>query len=152
MKTINKNIQSEVLSDKNHNVNLSDEDLRDFFQKNKPQLNDDATYLAGLSAKMDAVAEVQKIRKETLRSYRISALIAFVAGVAIGIGILGFIFLNPSVLQNLASLSEPSALIDGSFLPSILSSLANWQYFLWIGFALIVITLSLIPLTKSPRF
>ncbi len=152
MKVIDKNMQSKAHSTKVNSTNLNDKSLRDFFQKNKPQLSDDATYLAGLSAKMEAVAEIKKIRDASLRSSRINSLIAFVAGVAIGIGILGFIFLNPSVMQNLASLLEAPALIDGSFLTSILSSLANYQYFLWIGLALVIIVLSLIPLTKSQRY
>jgi len=100
---------------------MNDNEIRNFFHKNQPYTGDQGTFLAELSARMDAARDIKSIHDATLKRYRRVMLITFIAGCLAGICITVFIMLKPISL------------------PQINKDL------LYVAIAIIAITLGLLP-------
>ena len=74
---------------------MTENELREYFHNHRPSLSDDTTYLAGLSAKMDKMAEVKKMSEAIQKQNRLNLAIVFCLGLLVGSAIIAFIILNP---------------------------------------------------------
>ena len=118
---------------------MNETQIKEFFKANRPQTSDEGTFLAGLSARMDAAAEIKRLHDEAIRRYRLTSLITLIAGLAIGGLVIALILLHP--------VSAPQ--LRTELFTRILAFAAEWKY---VGFLLIAsaaIVLGLKPLTAS---
>ena len=118
---------------------MNETEIKDFFKANRPQTSDEGTFIAGLSARMDAATEIKRLHDEAIRRYRLTALITLIAGIVIGGLVIALILLHP--------VSAPQLRSD--LFARILAFAAEWKY---IGFLLIASTaiiLGLKPLSAS---
>ena len=118
---------------------MNDTQIKDFFKANRPQTSDDGTFLAGLSARMDAAAEIKRLHDEAIGRYRLIALITLIVGLVIGGLVIAFVLLHPVSAPQLRS----------ELFARILAFTAEWKF---VGFLLIAsaaIVLGLKPLSDS---
>ena len=120
---------------------MTENELRDFFHSHRPSLSDEGTYLAGLSAKMDKMAEVKEMSEAIRRQNRLSLAITFCLGILLGCAIIAFIILKP--------ISAPQFRIG--VISSVISFIAEWRQAFIFLVAAVVIGISLFSVKRSYR-
>ena len=120
---------------------MTDNELREYFHSHRPSLSDDATYLAGLSAKMDKVAEVKKISEALYKRNRVILVTTFCLGVLVGGAIIAFIILKP--------ISAPQ--FQTGVISSVIAFIAEWRQAFIFLIAAMVIGISLFSVKRSYR-
>ena len=118
---------------------MNETQIKDFFKANRPQTSDEGTFLAGLSARMDAAAEIKRLHDEAIRRYRLTALITLIAGIVIGGLVIALVLLHP--------VSAPQ--LRTELFARILAFAAEWKYVIFLLIASAAIVLGLKPLSDS---
>ena len=93
---------------------MTDEEIRSFFHDNRPSLQDGASFMAGLKARMDAVSEIKRIQEASVRRNRTILLATFIAGLALGAAAMVFLFVRPvpAPQMNAVLLSQMAAFVN----------------------------------------
>ena len=120
---------------------MNETQIKDFFKANRPQTSDEGTFLAGLSARMDAAAEIKRLHDEAIRRYRLIALITLIAGLFIGGLVISLILLHPVSAPQLRS----------ELFARILAFAAEWKYVIFLLIASAAIVFGLKPRSDSAR-
>ena len=118
---------------------MNETQIKDFFKANRPQTSDEGTFLTGLSARMEAAAEIKRLHDEAIRRYRLIALITLIAGLAIGGLVIALVLLHP--------ISAPQ--LRTELFARILAFAAEWKYVIFLLIASAAIVLGLKPSTVS---
>ena len=118
---------------------MNDTQIKEFFKDNRPQTSDEGTFLAGLSARMDAVAEIKRLHDEAIRRYRLIALITLIAGLVVGGLVIAFVLLHP--------VSAPQLRSD--LIARILAFAVEWKYVIFLLIAFAAIAFGLMPHSAS---
>ena len=116
---------------------MNETQIKDFFKANRPQTSDEGTFLTGLSARMDAAAEIKRLHDEAIRRYRRIALITLIAGITIGGLVIALILLH--------SVSAPQ--LRTELFARILAFAAEWKYVIFLLIASAAILLGLKPMS-----
>ena len=114
---------------------MNDSEIKDFFKANRPQTSDEGTFLAGLSARMDAAAEIKRLHDEAIRRYRLIALVTLIAGIVIGGLVIALVLLHP--------VSAPQLRSD--LIARILAFATEWKYLIFLLVASAAIVFGLKP-------
>ena len=61
-----------------------DKALEELFLAQKPQFDDNAAFMAGLTRRLDAVEFVRQHQEATIRRYRMAMVVTFVVGIVCG--------------------------------------------------------------------
>lgn len=122
-------------------MSVNDNELREFFHQNRPQTADSGTFMAELNRKMDAMAEIKRIHDAGIRRYRTIALVALVAGILVGAGVITLLLLHP--------ISVPH--FENTLLAAAASFLSEWKMVVPGVIALAATILGLIPWGHATR-
>ena len=120
---------------------MTENELREYFHSHRPSLPDETTYLAGLSAKMDKMAEVKKMNEAIQKQNRLNPAIVFCMGILMGSAIIAFIILKP--------ISAPQFRIG--IISSAIAFIAEWKQVFIFLIAALAIGISLVSVKKSYR-
>lgn len=120
---------------------MTENELREYFHSHRPSLSDDTTYLAGLSAKMDKMAEVKRMSEAIQKLNRLNLAIVFCLEILVGSAIIAFIILKP--------ISAPQYKVG--VISSAIAFVAEWKHIFIILIAALAIGISLISVKKSYR-
>lgn len=77
---------------------MTDNEIKDFFHKNKPSLRDEATYTAELSNKLNAMSEIKKVHDESIHHHNMIFAIIFSIGLIIGLAYIAYLYFAPDDL------------------------------------------------------
>lgn len=120
---------------------MTDENIKEFFHKNRPATSDNGTYLAALKSKLDAIEEVKRIHDIEVAKCRKQTTLAFIFGVLLGGAVLAVIIsLPPFALRQ-----------DMTWLVSIVTFVNKWKPLFVAGIAVSALVLGLIPWNKIGR-
>lgn len=120
---------------------MTENELREYFHTHRPSLSDEGTYLAGLSAKMDKMAEVKRMSEAIQKQNRLNLAIVFCLGILVGSALIAFIILKP--------ISAPQFKVG--VISSAIAFVAEWKQIFIILIAALAIGISLISVKKSYR-
>lgn len=123
---------------------MKDEEIREFFLQNRPQTSDEGTFLAGLSAKMEAMEEVKSFHDASIRRYRKITVAALVAGIIAGGCISTVLLLNPSAGPGTTTLAAAASAV-ASWKSALLGFIIKWKSQILGAIPLAAVILSLIP-------
>lgn len=127
-------------------MTMKDEDIRSFFHQNRPQTASSGEFLSGLSARMDAAAEIKRMHDATVRRYRRISAVTLVAGLAAGILVSTFLLLTPAGTPDIGitAIAAASSEIAG-WKTSILGFILQWKSAIFGVIAVSSVVLSLLP-------
>lgn len=94
---------------------MTDRELKEFFRQNRPEVGDQASFLAGVSARMEAMAEVKRAHDAEQRHYRVLLIAVFCTGILVGGAVIVLASLHPVQL-------------DSGVLDKAMAYLAKWKY------------------------
>lgn len=120
-------------------MSTNDNEIREFFRHNSPALPDEGTFIAGLSAKMDAVSGIKKLQDEANRQTHIACIIALLCGILAGGAIVAFVLIRP--------VSAPHFKI--SIIASVATFIQEWKSVLIALIAISSIILGIVPWGKK---
>lgn len=120
---------------------MTENELREYFHSHRPSLSDDTTYLAGLSAKMDKMAEVKRMSEAVHKQNRMNFAIVFCLGILVGSAIIAFIILKP--------ISAPQFRIG--VISSAIAFIAEWKQVFIFLIAALAIGISIFSVKRSYR-
>jgi len=132
----------------------TDNDIREFFQANRPEVSSADDFFASLSARLDAVdaqeavsekrymtvEEVRKMQEEAHRRSRIAIAAAFGIGVIAGICLTVYFFFNP-----LTSAEVQGAVAEGK------SIFSDWKMLLTFIVPCIAMAAAIIPTLRHKK-
>lgn len=95
--------------------------------------------MAGLSARMDAVAEIKKIQDCAIRRYRRITLAALFAGILVGGGVIALLLIHP--------VSAPE--INKTILTAAAAFFNEWKEVLLAAAAIAAVVLGVIPWNRA---
>jgi hypothetical protein len=72
-----------------------DKALEEFFLANKPHFNDSDAFMASLTKRLDAVEYIKQHQEVAIRRYKMTVVIAFLAGIVSGIIAMTYILSTP---------------------------------------------------------
>lgn len=114
---------------------MNENEIKDYFKSNRPQISDETTFIVGLAARMDAIQEIKNIHDKAVGHSRRIIVLVFFVGIILGGILSSYFILHPASLENLgANLAAIYSSISGEAKSAIL---------ILISFGVIV--LSLIP-------
>lgn len=114
---------------------MNDNEIRNFFHKNQPSTGDQGTFLAELSARMDAARDIKSIHDATIKKYRRATIITFVAGCILGMAIISLVLIDP--------VSAPH--FSTELFTALKSFVIEWQDVIMVIFATVAMVLGLTP-------
>lgn len=118
---------------------MNDIELKEYFHRNRPQTSDETTYMAGLSAKMNAAAEIKRMHDASIRKNRRICAATFAVGCCFGMAVSAFILLRPISVHQ--------------FMTDILASfylfVFEWKMVIILSIAVASLILGLIPWRKG---
>ena len=74
---------------------IKDKELEELFLAQKPHFDDNATFMASLNKRLDAVEYVKQHQEATIRRYKMTMVAAFVVGIISGIVTTAFVLSTP---------------------------------------------------------
>lgn len=117
-------------------MNMTDNEIREFFHSNRPSPTDGTSYMAGLSSRMQEIEEIKAIHDASVRRNRHALVISFIAGLVIGAGVLALLLFKPDFIQ-----LPPKAMIASATI-----FLDKFKLLICLLIAVVSVLLSLIPL------
>ena len=120
-------------------MKMNDNEIRDFFQSNRPSTTDEGTYLVALNSRLDAIEEIKRIHDKEAARYRKITALALICGIVIGAAVIAFIIFKPVHAPEL----------DKSLIASVSSFIAEWKTFFIAAIAILALTFGLLPLGKT---
>ena len=120
---------------------MTENELREFFHTHRPSLSDEGTYLAGLSTKMDKMAEVKRMSEAIQKQNRFNLAIVFCLGILAGSAIIAFIILKP--------ISAPQ--FKAEVISSAIAFVAEWKHMFIVLIAALATGISLFSIKRSSR-
>lgn len=115
-----------------NNKNMSDNEIKTYFQTHKPSVTDTEAFDAELQKKMAALAELKQMHTKALHRYRLLALVTMIVGLLVG-GALG-------VLLWLHPIHKPEIALP--LLTQLCAFVTEWRTLFMLLFVFVVIVLS----------
>ena len=75
-----------------------DKALEELFLAQKPQFDDNETFMASLNKRLDAVEYIKQHQEATIRRYKMALVVAFVVGIISGAFTLAFLLSTPAAV------------------------------------------------------
>ena len=75
---------------------MKDKALEELFLAQKPQLSDNADFMATLTKRLDAVEFIKQRQEATIRRYKMLMVAAFVVGIVSGAGSIAYVLSMPA--------------------------------------------------------
>ena len=75
-----------------------DKALEDLFLAQKPQFDDNETFMASLNKRLDAVEYIKQHQEATIRRYKMALVVAFVVGIISGAVTIAFVLSTPTAV------------------------------------------------------
>ena len=75
-----------------------DKDLEDLFLTQKPQFDDNESFMASLNKRLDAVEYIKQHQEATIRRYKMALVAAFVVGIISGGITIAFLLSRPAAV------------------------------------------------------
>jgi len=128
-------------------MNMNDDQIREFFHSNRPVTGDEGTYLAGLSAKLEAVESVKRLQEQSIRRYNRITRWTLIGSVALSSTLTAFFIIHP---LDIPSLCAPSNLPSASALKAGATTfIRDWKPAVIASIAAISLILGLLPWKKT---
>lgn len=75
-----------------------DKALEELFLAQKPQFDDNETFMASLNKRLDAVEYIKQHQEATIRRYKMALVVAFVVGIISGAVTIAFVLSTPTAV------------------------------------------------------